>query len=218
MELTLDTIKQLSPQRKAIALVIVMALLGYFYYSFFLQSSIEKRSKLSERQMTLDKQVTEKSRLAAQKDRYIKEVAQLQENLKMVLTKLPNEKDIPELFQAIALAGKSSGVEFLLFEPQAVVKPKIDQASAAKGSKDKKKPAQESFYEEIPLKLSVNGGFHQAVIFFEKVANLPRIINVQNIEMTGLESKSQGKQRGISTSCLMKTYMFLERKDEKKKN
>jgi type IV pilus assembly protein PilO len=241
MAITLDTIKQLSPQRKAIAIVVILLLLGYFYYFFYLQSAIEKKATLSQKQAELEQQVIEKSRLAAQKDRYLKEVAKLQENLKMVLTKLPNEREIPELFQSVALSGKSAGIDFVLVEPQKVEKPaQADQKSAdkkpgaavkdipdtagkylpggaAKGVKASAKSSEpEKFYEEIPVKISVNGGFHPIVLFFERVANLPRIINIENITMVG-EKDTKSKTHFIKTTCLMKTYMFVDKKDEGKK-
>jgi type IV pilus assembly protein PilO len=226
MDIDIETIKQLSPQRKALAIVVVLALLGYFYYFFFLQAMIEKKATLSKKQEQLTQEITEKSRLAAQKDRYLKEVAQLQTNLKTVLMKLPNEREIPELFRSVSVSGKSTGIEFVLFEPQKVPKQadkdKDKKAADKKGDKkaaEKKTPEtsveQGKFYEEIPLKVTVNGGFHNTVQFFEKVANLPRIINIEDISMTG-ERDAKKKGFAIKTSCLMKTYMFVEKKDEKK--
>ncbi|MBN1380709.1 MAG: type 4a pilus biogenesis protein PilO [Deltaproteobacteria bacterium] len=218
MDITLDTIKNLSPQRKAIAILIILALLGYFYYFFFLQSAIAKKAALSKQQTKLEQQITEKSRLAAQKDRYLREVALLQENLETVLQKLPNEREIPELFQSVAVSGKNTGVDFILFQPERVTKAK--PAPPQRTAKNKKSSAQvsekEKFYEEIPLKISVSGGFHNIVLFFEKVANLPRIINIEEITMgEGQDVKEKGYI--IKTSCLMKTYMFLGNEDEKKK-
>jgi len=223
MEIDLDTIKQLSPQRKALAIIIILALIGYFYYFFFLQSMIEKKATLSEKQEQLSQEITEKSRLAAQKNRYLKEVAQLQENLKTVLMKLPNEREIPDLFRSVSVSGKNTGIEFVLFEPQKVAKPAEKKAGDKKATDKKagdKKTAETSteqakFYEEIPLKVTVSGGFHNTVLFFEKVAKLPRIINIEDISMSG-ERDAKKKGFSIKTSCLMKTYMFMEKKDEKK--
>lgn len=216
MAITLDTIKQLSPQRKALAILVLLALLGYFYYFFFLQSAIEKKAALTTKLTGLEQQINEKTRLASQKDRYFKEVALLQENLKMVLMKLPNEREIPELFQSVAVSGKNTGIDFVLFEPkQAERKKPADQKPDAKAkTPPPKSPEPEKFYEEIPLKVSVSGGFHNIVLFFEKVAKLPRIINIEDISMAeGRDVKGRG--RLIKTSCIMKTYMFLEKKDEK---
>ncbi|MBN1662626.1 MAG: type 4a pilus biogenesis protein PilO [Deltaproteobacteria bacterium] len=220
MDINLDTIKQLPPQYKAIALVVILVLLGYAYYAVFLQKAMNERSTLAAKKVQLDQQITEKSRLASQKGQYLKEVEQLEEDLKTVLMKLPNEREIPELFQSVSVSGKGTGIEFLLFQPQAVPKPKpVAQKAPAKGKKAPPKPAaEEKLYEEVPLRISIKGGFHNTVQFFEKVANLPRIINVENVSMAGgRNAKGKGDRDTVATSCVMKTYMFLGKKDEKKK-
>ena len=75
-------------------------------------------------------------------------------------------------------------------------------------------PQEEQFYEEIPVRVTVNGGFHSTVTFFEKVAKLPRIVNIEDITMS--ETKDVKRGRLIVTNCVIKTYMFLEKMDEKK--
>jgi type IV pilus assembly protein PilO len=163
-------------------------------------------------------QVVEKGRLAAQKEKYEKEVNALRETLKVALAKLPDQREIPGLLYAVAQAGKDSGIDFLLFEPrQSEMKPPeqkpVDKKPAdAKGTPPKQ---EEKFYDEIPVKVTVTGGFHSTVVFFEKVAKLPRIINIEEITMT--EGKDvKGRGRHLTTSCLIKTYMFVEKMDEKK--
>jgi type IV pilus assembly protein PilO len=61
----------------------------------------------------------------------------------------------------------------------------------------------------------VNGPFHSAAVFFDKVAKLPRIVNIEEITMG--EGKDLKGQRILTTSCIIKTYMFLDKADEKKK-
>ena len=62
--------------------------------------------------------------------------------------------------------------------------------------------------------MTVSGGFHSTVTFFEKVAKLPRIVNIEDISMS--ETKDVKRGRLIVTNCVIKTYMFLEKMDEKK--
>ena len=64
--------------------------------------------------------------------------------------------------------------------------------------------------------MTVVGRFHNTVLFFEKVARLPRIVNVQDIVMEEAKG-SRGKGRVLNTACTIKTYMFLEKKDEQTK-
>jgi type IV pilus assembly protein PilO len=217
----LDVIKKMPPKRKALIIGVFYLLLAVAYYFLVLQSSFEKKVSLQIKLSELQEQVTEKERLAAQKNKYIRELNERQETLKMALTKLPDQREIPGLLYAVAQAGRDSGIDFLLFEPKQAEKkpPETPQAGAKPADKkpagDKGKVPEEKFYEEIPVKVTVIGSFHSTALFFEKVARLPRIINIEDIAMTeGKEVKGRG--RLINTYCVIKTYMFLEKMGEKK--
>ncbi|MGD1152218.1 MAG: type 4a pilus biogenesis protein PilO [Syntrophales bacterium] len=231
MAITIDEIKKWSPKRKAMALGIIYLLLGGAYYSLFMQSSMDQKGSLETKLSELQEQVQEKERLASQKGKYVREVNVLREAFKIALTKLPDQREIPGLLYAVAQAGKDSGVDFILFEPKQAekkpreaedlgVKPPAAKAAAQKpGDKkhvDTPNPQEEQFYEEIPVRVSVSGGFHSTLAFFEKVAKLPRIVNIEDISMSVSETKDVRRGRLIVTNCVIKTYMFLEKMDEKK--
>lgn len=217
MALTLDDIKKMPAKRKALIVALIYFVLGAAYYSLFMQSSIQKKDELDTKLSEIQAQVVEKGRLAAQKEKYEKEVNALRETLKVALAKLPDQREIPGLLYAVAQAGKDSGIDFLLFEPrQSEMKPPEQKPGDKKPADAKGTPPkqEEKFYDEIPVKVTVTGGFHSAVVFFEKVAKLPRIINIEEIAMT--EGKDVRGKRHLTTSCIIKTYMFVEKMDEKK--
>jgi len=219
MALTLDDIKKMPAKRKALIVALIYFVLGAAYYSLFMQSSLQKKGELDTKLSEIQAQVVEKGRLAAQKEKFEKEVNALRETLKVALAKLPDQREIPGLLYAVAQAGKDSGIDFILFEPrQSEMKPPEQKPGDKKPPDAKGTPSkqpEEKFYDEIPVKVTVTGGFHSAVIFFEKVAKLPRIINIEEITMTeGKDVKSKG--RYLTTSCMIKTYMFVEKMDEKK--
>ncbi|HYA15099.1 MAG TPA: type 4a pilus biogenesis protein PilO, partial [Syntrophales bacterium] len=184
---------------------------------------IQKKGSRETTLSDLEKKVTDQDRIASKKGQYEKEVEALKETLKLALAKLPDQREIPGLLYAVAQAGKDAGIDFLLFEPkqsekpqetkQDATKPTDKKTAEAKGSEAKQ--AEEQFYEEIPVRVTVSGNFHSTVVFFEKVAKLPRIINIEDITMyPGRESK--GFERPINTSCVIKTYMFVEKREGKK--
>lgn len=109
---------------------------------------------------------------------------------------LPDKKEIPQLLEGITMSGKSVGLEFLLFKPgEEIVK---------------------DFYAEIPITIKVNGSYHNTALFFDKISKLPRIVNVFDIKIKG-----ENKSYMITTSCIAKTYRFIEGSDaasSKKKN
>jgi len=223
MAITLDDIKKLSPQMKALLVGGIFLLIAYFYWFYFLSSSLETQGNLKTKCEELSLKVDEKQLIANQKQKYMKEVALLKQKFELAMTKLPEKKDMPFLLYDIALAGKKAGADSVLFEPV------VAKATDAKGGENKQKPGgdknpggkakaaePEKFYEEIPVKMTVVGRFHNTVLFFENVARLPRIVNVEDIVMEEAKD-TKGKGRILNTACTIKTYMFLEKKDEQAK-
>lgn len=76
---------------------------------------------------------------------------------------LPTKQEMAEVLSQVTVAGQRSGVEFLLFEP---------------------KPASpREIYFEHPIDVTVTGGYHQVGLFLSRVSNLPRIINVNSVDL-----------------------------------
>jgi type IV pilus assembly protein PilO len=217
MAMTLDDLKKLSLKQKALFLVGVYLLLGFLYYSLFLQDALARGASLSEKMATLQQQVAEKEKVVAQIDRFVREINELKAAFQVALQKLPNAKEIPGLLASVAQAGQRAGLTFLLFEPVPPPPPPPPQAkpatpppAAAKGQPAK--PAEpEKFYDEIRVRVQVAGGFHNTLSFFEQVARIPRIVNIEEISI-GDAKEEKGKGRIVKTSCIVKTYMFLDRK------
>jgi len=235
MAITVDDLKKLSPKMLALLVLVAFLLLGYFYWFFLFNDAWEKRSVLQAKADELGQQIAEKERIVAQKGKYLKEVALLKEAFTVALTKLPDQREIPGLFQAVSVAGREAGIDFLLFEPKPPEKPAekpvgkgaevkanlkpSDQRADQKPGDQKKDgpkppPMPDKFYEEIPVKVNINGGFNNVVYFFDKVAKLPRIINIEDISMSDAKDVP-GRGRIVNTTCVVKTYMFTEKAGDK---
>ena len=227
MAITAEDIKKLSPRMKAVLVLLACLLAGYFYYFFYLQAAMDKKQSLEGRLTGLQREVAANQKLAAQKDKYVQEVKNLQETFKHALAKLPNNKEIPGLFEAVSMAGRSSGVDFLLFEPVRIapVKPPQTKGKAAPAKKkgtaagtDTGVPMEdEKFYTEIPIRVKVSGSFPDTLAFFDKVSKLPRITNVEDLVIGDRASAQRGAKgggTGIATTCTIKTYMFLDKERE----
>ncbi len=92
--------------------------------------------------------------------------AQFQEALRL----LPNTKEIPSLLKSITQLGTDSQLEFLLFSPQ--------------------KERAQDFFMEIPVSIEVSGTYHNVAIFFDKVGQMERIVNILNVSMTPQKERS----------------------------
>ncbi|MEN6620767.1 MAG: type 4a pilus biogenesis protein PilO [Smithella sp.] len=241
MAISLDEIKKLSPKAKVAIMVLIMIIIGYFDWFYFLSSSMEKQSSLKKKLEEVQGQVKEKEKIALQLSKYKSEVAALNELYKLALQKLPAQREIPGLFHSVSQAGKDAGIDFLLFEPKATIPKTMDkqeqkvssmlkpsdqkQPNSKKETDDKPKPGDNKgrndkapqpqanpFYEEIPVNVKIIGNFKNVLCFFEKVAKLPRIINISDISI-GDRKDIKGKGPVINTSCVIKTYMFVDKNE-----
>jgi len=194
MALSVDDIKKMPVRQKVLALFVLFILLGFAYYSIYYQNAMQEEERLQQNLATLQIELAQKQKLMEEKIKFEKEIAQLQEQLKVAMAKLPEQKEIPGLLISMSEAEGLGGVEFQLFEPLA--------------------PVEKEFYAELPVKISLTGVFHDTAIFFEKVAKLPRIVNVSDISMERREgAKDVNGPKGpvLATSFLIKTYMFVEK-------
>ena len=228
----------MSLKAKVLAVILIIFLIGYFYWFYFLSSAIEKKASLDVKLTEMKQKIEEKDKIAKQLNKYMTDVAALTENYKTALLKLPDQREVPALFHSVALAGKDAGIEFLLFEPKAAVPKVLDNkepsriektaallkpsdqkeqkpadAAVATGNKAAEPPP-EPFYEEIPVGVTVTGTFQNILYFFEKVAKLPRIINISDISMGGERKDVKGRGPLITASCTIQTYMFIDKKEK----
>ncbi|HOJ52411.1 MAG TPA: type 4a pilus biogenesis protein PilO [Syntrophales bacterium] len=220
------------PMKTRVAIVAglyLLAVIGYWFY--LLGPVMAKRSQLQGQIKELNEKIADRERVVKEKDRYLSEVRKLEEMFREAVIRLPDRREIPGLFHAVSVAGKEAGLEFLLFEP---APPKVEAGKAKPGEEvraamkpsDKRAEEQEKketkgtapakggereekFYEEIPVKVKVMGNFVDTVYFFDRVAKLPRIVHISDVQM-GEGKYGAGKRRIIATSCTLKTYMFKE--------
>jgi type IV pilus assembly protein PilO len=88
----------------------------------------------------------------------------LQQKLDEALTELPDSQDIDDLLAQLNDVGKKSGLEISSVEPGG------EQPSG--------------FFAKIPVKMSVNGNYHEIAMFLQEVSHLRRIVNVNNIQLS----------------------------------
>lgn len=196
MALTVDDLKNLSPKYKAIILAVVFLIIGSLYYTMYFQPMLDRRVALGDDLDALQRQIAVKERVARQIEKHKRELADLRKNLQLAMARLPEQKEIPGLLSSVSQAGIKLGLDFVLFEPLSSV-PK-------------------EFYAEIPVRITVTGGYHDLALFFEKVAKLPRIVNIEDIKINRRSGPAtEGEKIILTANCEIKTYMFLEAKDEK---
>jgi type IV pilus assembly protein PilO len=163
-------------------------LVGPFVYFSFVPK-ISKINVLKKEHASLETRLASAKAKANQLKFYQDKLKDAEMEFKMVMKKLPETKEIPGLLSSVSQSGRDAGLEFLLFQPE------------PEQNKD--------FYAEIPVSIKVTGNYHNVALFFDKVARLSRIVNIDDIKMVSTKGSSD-----LLTSCKAITYRFVETKPE----
>ena len=197
MDPRLEKILKLPTRQKFALLAIVLVMEGAVIFYGLYQPKMTEYTALQTKLDDLQRQIQDNRRIANNLPRYKSEYDQLKKDLDAALTELPNQKEIPSLLTSISSVGKGAGLDFLLFRP----KPEVPK----------------DFYAEVPVDIAVSGTFYNVADFFVAVANLPRIVNINNVNFSDI--KSVGGRTTLKVNCLATTFRFLDKKeikDEKK--
>ncbi|MBK7860392.1 MAG: type 4a pilus biogenesis protein PilO [Archangiaceae bacterium] len=161
-------------------------------FVFFVQDAADRIAAQQGEQRTLEQQLAEKKAIADNLTDRRREMDQLDQKLQEALTELPEQKDIDELLAQLNDVGKKSGLEIARVEPSAEVP--------------------ESFFARIPVKMTVSGNYHEIALFLQEVANMRRIVNVNNIKLGVNNSLSKPEKVVLNSDFMATTFRFVDPK------
>ncbi len=193
MDPNVEKILKLPAKQKILILVLISvieaAALVWFLYLPKHQELTGVKAELAK----LETEITDKTRIVNNLPKLQIEYDQLNQELALALTELPNSKEIPSLLTSITSLGKNAGLDFLTFRPKGEV------------TKD--------FYADVPVDIVISGSYYSVANFFAAVANLPRIVNITNVAFSDIRSVNNRMMTKVS--CLATTFRFLDRKEIK---
>lgn len=169
-------------QKAALSVIAAGAVLGVFFFTHLVPFSFPvQREKIETLKVDFEKKQTDLARAratVADLPRFEAEYEQLHQRWAMAAELLPADRQMSALLRKITLAAQQTGCQFVVFRPS--------------GQKS------ETYYTELPLQLSVNGGYHQVGSFLAELSNMRRIITVANLK---LKTNSTGKgDDGLTTA------------------
>ena len=189
-------------QRILLSCALVVLIVGGFVY-FLYMPNYEQISKLQKEIVSQKTKLKESKKSADQYVGYQKRMTEAQAIFNIAAKSLPEKDEVPSLLTSISQVGKDSGLEFLLFKPEPEV------------LKD--------FYAELPITMELSGSYHDLGVFFDQLAVMPRIVNINRFEMNAEGNKVKSKVKAkvkakpgsteegdLFISCTAETYKFVE--------
>lgn len=160
------------------AAVCVAGYFGYWSSQFDEQDAgLMTETRLREEYKIKTAQAINLEALRAQKVQVDQYVERLQKQL-------PSKAEMAALLTDINQAGAGRGLQFDLFKPQQVV------------IKD--------YYAELPIDIKITGNYHDIGAFTGDIANLPRIVTLNNLAL------STGKDGVLTLEAVAKTFRYLD--------
>jgi type IV pilus assembly protein PilO len=184
-----DTILKLPTQKKMLILAGIIGILAFLYFYLLYFPQYKKYTELQSEVQKLSSDLEEQKKVAATLPKFKKEAQELEQMFTTALKELPDKKEIPSLLMNISQMAQESGLQITLFQPQ--------------------KENVMNFYEEIPVKIKLSGGYHEFALFFDKVANLSRIVNIKDLAIS--EANIYGDKVNLNSSCTAITFRFIEK-------
>jgi type IV pilus assembly protein PilO len=164
--------------------LLAVVVLGWFLY---LNSQQEEITQGEQQEEKLRNEYKAKVRQAINLDNLRKQKEQVGEYVATLEKQLPSKAEMDALLSDINQAGLGRGLQFELFKPgQVLVK---------------------DYYAELPINIKVSGHYHDVGAFTSDIANLPRIVTLNNLNLTA------GKDGVLTLDAIAKTFRYLD-KDE----
>ena len=164
-------------------LLAVLALGWYFYWD----GQLEELSMGEQEEQRLRDAYKSKVQQAVNLEALRKQKEQVGEYVATLEKQLPSKAEMDALLSDINQAGLGRGLQFELFKPgQVVVK---------------------EYYAELPIDIKITGNYHDVGAFTSDIANLPRIVTLNNLNLVA------GKDGALTMEAVAKTFRYLDREE-----
>jgi len=164
-----------------LAIVAGIPLGGYFAIN---QGQLEELELGQQKEVKLKDEYVNKKKQAINLDLHRQQLREIDTQFGALLKQLPNKSQMDALLVDINQAGLGRGLQFELFRP-----------AAAEIRRD--------FYAELPITVKVTGNYHDMGAFASDVAQLPRIVTLNDVAITN--------DKGVLTlDAVAKTFRYLD--------
>jgi type IV pilus assembly protein PilO len=163
--------------------IAIVAAGGFFDW----KDQLEILDKQQDEELKLKQSYAEKKAKAVNLELYVQQLREIEQSFGALLKQLPNKSEMDALLTDINQAGLGRGLQFELFRP-------ASQERIA------------DFYAELPISVRVTGTYHDMGAFASDVAQLPRIVTLNDIGI----ANDKGT---LTMEATAKTFRYLDEEE-----
>jgi len=169
--------------RAAVCLLLMVSIVVALWF-VWLTGSADELAQEQKKEVTLRADYTKKLAQAVNLDALKKQREQVQQYVLQLEKQLPSKAEMDALLSDINQAGLGRSLNFELFRPGQV--------------------SVKEYYAELPIALRVSGRFHDIGAFAADVANLSRIVTLNNVTLL------PAKDGVLTMDATAKTFRYLD--------
>ena len=174
--------------RFALFAIVAIAVAGVLWFLALKDMDSELEGE-RQKEATLKSDYQAKLQKAVSLDELKKQREQVMQYVNLLEKQLPSKAEMDALLSDINQAGLGRSLQFELFRPgQLVVK---------------------DYYAELPIDVKVTGRYHDIGAFTSDIANLSRIVTLNNISVMP-DDKNKDKPGGLLLDATAKTFRYLD--------
>ncbi len=165
------------------AMGVLLAVLAVGWYAYW-STQLEELDRTAAEELTLKDAYKIKVQQAINLDGLRKQKVQVNEYVSTLEKQLPSKAEMDALLSDINQAGLGRGLQFELFKPgQVIVR---------------------DYYAELPIDIKVTGRYHDVAAFASDIANLPRIVTLNQMNL------AVAKDNSLTLDAVAKTFRYLD--------
>lgn len=180
-------------------LVLAALIIGVAYYYVYLNPQIQANAEIKTK-------ITDKNRENEQLRGFEpkladlnRQMAILQQQMEIQKKIVPDDKDADQFIRLLHDTASTAGIEIRRYASLPV--------------------ANHEFYSDVPFSIDIDGPYYSVLNFFQRVSELERIVNIDNLQMSNTKTTSPSKVKGtyqyapgetVVASCTATTFFSHE--------
>ena len=174
-----------APIRAVALFILLLVFIGAGYY-FIWQDQLSELENVRAEEQSLKDTYLVKKRSAVNLPVLKQQLKDIEQSLSALLKQLPDKAEMEALLVDINQAGLGRGLQFELFKPA-------------------ENETLHEFYAELPVSVRVTGNYHDIGAFASDVAQLPRIVTLNNVNII------PGSDEDVLVlNAVAKTFRYLD--------
>ena len=184
---------------KFLILLVVAAMIGSAYYFLYYNGKSQENQQLA-------KKIADKKAENERLKEFVPKLAQLTRDMAILEQQIerekkvvPEDKDADQFIRILHDTAATAGIE-------------IRRYTAMPGGNHE-------FYSDVPFSIDIDGPYYSVLNFFQRVSELERIVNIDNLQLASTKNTSAAKVKGtypyapgetIVANCTATTFFSRE--------